>query len=512
MSAQEPLWWRISLWPKEGERRVVILAEKEEEARGLCELLLQDRVFDEEKCEQPLKHELPLPEDMGLLLYISDDTQKLAAFLKDTPELPVVLLLSKISSQTLSFLMAPEVAGNKEFRPPLRVVGIFKKSNLLTKERFDLEDAGNLMRIIKQALRNSLPEPVLEGKEHQGDFLIKPIEWRIHVQDDERAEPLLTLFLDEPMREFLYRLQQALQNMREAYRPLCSAEIQEKLQEDPQNFSGELRKWFEDVIEEKKGGQGSRRNDWRDLFEKHFRPSEKPPPFQPAHIFIEGETGTGKSFLRHLIASFLGVGGRVAYINATTLSRELLEVELFGSRKGAYTDATTQPGALLRNTCGLLFLDEIGDVDLAIQPKLLQYLEDFRFSPVGRADLSFFSPTYFVAATNRDVRKMIQEGKFREDLYFRFRTHLRMPALRERKSDLKVLISFLLQSPHINPERQVSQISYRAIHALLEQDYRQGNFRELERILSEAVAAARNEGSQVLLEKHIHKALYQTLR
>ena len=495
MNNPQELWWTAALWPKGRKEQVVILAETDEDARKLGELLTQDRVFEER--EEPREYEPPLPEDAALLLYVSDRVNQLPGFL-EARDLPVVLILPEISGKTLAFLTRPEGSQAKKASQsqPLHIVGIFKQKNLLSEERFDLEDAGNLLRVIKHTLRRVLPEPL--SQEGTQDFLVKPIQWKISVEKEEKVEPLLTLFLDEPMREFLQRLQTALQNMKEAYRHLIGSEIQDAIRSKGEDC-------FKTLVSPSKTAKSK-----CEILQEHFRLDGDPPRFQPAHIFIEGETGTGKSFLRHLIASFLGVGSHMAYINATTLSKELLEVELFGSVRGAFTDAETRPGALFLRSGGLIFLDEIGDVDPAIQPKLLQYLEDFRFSPVGRQDLTLFSPTYFVAATNRDVRQMIREGKFREDLYFRFRTHLHMPALRERKSDMKVLISFLLQSPHINPHRAVTHITYRAILTLLEADFRQGNFRELERILNLAVSRARAEGTRTLQAKHIHWAFYHT--
>ncbi len=508
-------WWETYLKTRSPDAWIILWAEDEEEIKKLRDLLIKDRIFVDSPESPPeireKKKDLP-SRDTRVLLFISDKVPTLQKkFLSHRPDLPVVLLLPEISDQLLSSLTHPseESAGEPQ---PLHVVGIFKKGNLLDKNRFDLEDAGNLLRVIKQTLRSQVPEPHSQPEDPSSDFLVKPIHWKISIRE-ETAEPLLTAFLDEPMRDFIHRLQRALHQMREGYRHLKCEKWQKVL---PESSSGEeikkwterVEKWFEQIgsKDEKKPSRGKKPDPDLDAC---FRPS-KIPRFQPAHILLEGETGTGKSFLRHLMVTFLNVPDpRVAYINATTLSKNLLEVQLFGSIKGAFTDAQTRPGVLFTHAFGLIFLDEIGDVDLEVQPKLLQYLEDFLFSPEGLTGTTFFSPTYFVAATNRDLKRLIAEGKFREDLYFRFRSRLRVPALRERKTDLKILISFLLQSPHINPGKQVSHISYRAIQALLEHDYRQGNFRELESILSEAVTSAISEKSEILFEKHILKALYK---
>lgn len=500
--SEEALWWTLFI-PIIENYEIAILAENKKDAENACKILLKDKSFKPSPCKAVEKNKNGFNENTKLLLYISDRLKELQFHVEPIPNIPVILIVSAPSEETLSFFTTSH--GNSKSQQTLNIVGIFKKNNIISNDQYDLEDAGNLIRIIKHVLRTSLPEPKPKLS-YQDKFLLKPIDWKISVKNKEKAEPLLTLFLDEPMRNFIHRLQHALFQMKNAYEHIIDHNMLSQITEK------DIIDWFRNNCDPEEKQKTNRRSQ-RKLakLDEYFSHSAKnTPKFQPAHILIEGETGAGKSFLRHLISASLKVRDRISYINATTLSKELLEVELFGSIEGIYTGAKTRPGALILKTGGLIFLDEIGDVEAAIQPKLLQYLEDFNFYPVGCSAL-MFSPTYFIAATNKDLKQMVKENKFREDLYFRFRTHLYMPALRERKSDLKILISYLLQSPHINPEHKVEFISYRAVQTLVEYDYRRGNFRELERILSEAVATAISEESNILLEKHIHKAIYSTI-
>lgn len=202
------------------------------------------------------------------------------------------------------------------------------------------------------------------------------------------------------------------------------------------------------------------------------------------NVLIEGETGTGKEVLARFIheaskrskESFIGV-------NCGAISKSLLESELFGHERGAFTGATQQRKGLFEIASkGTLFLDEIAEASLAIQVKLLRVLETREFMRVGSEKI-FHTNTRIVAASNENLLKAVQNKKFREDLYYRLNVvHLKIPPLRERKEDLPRLLQYLV-------ERESSaRISFSddAINSLQEYDW-PGNIRELSNYVTRVV-------------------------
>ena len=205
-------------------------------------------------------------------------------------------------------------------------------------------------------------------------------------------------------------------------------------------------------------------------------------------LLIQGETGTGKS----LLAAWLHRHGPRADeafvdINCAGLVADLLETELFGHQKGAFTGANAAKTGLLEVADrGTVFLDEIGDVDATIQPKLLKVLEERRFRRLGevrdrQVDIRL------IAATHQDLRSLVDQGRFRSDLYFRISTiPLRMPALRERREDIPILAAALLRRIAADTGRPDLSLSPAALGAM--QRYRwPGNIRELRNVLERAV-------------------------
>ncbi|HEY6250036.1 MAG TPA: sigma-54 dependent transcriptional regulator, partial [Candidatus Angelobacter sp.] len=174
-------------------------------------------------------------------------------------------------------------------------------------------------------------------------------------------------------------------------------------------------------------------------------------------------------------------------VNCAGLSKELLESELFGYEKGAFTGAAgSKQGLIEAAHRGILFLDEIGEMDLLVQPKLLKVLENSRFRRLGdvrerTADIQV------IAATNRDLMQSVQQMKFREDLYFRISTfHVRIPPLRERPEDILPLTNSLLQSLFNDLARDRKELSSGAESALRSYSW-PGNIRELRNVLERAV-------------------------
>jgi len=205
-------------------------------------------------------------------------------------------------------------------------------------------------------------------------------------------------------------------------------------------------------------------------------------------VLIEGESGTGKGVLARLIHHRSG-RARAPFVdlNCAGLSRELLESELFGHERGAFTNATnTKPGLLEIAGDGTLFLDEIGEMEPSIQARLLKALEEKRFRRVGgirdlRANFRL------LAATNRDLSDEVTTGRFRRDLFYRLNVvRLRMPALRERMEDLPVLLHEILRPLAKDMGRPVPKVSPLALKKLSGYPW-PGNVRELRNVIERAL-------------------------
>ncbi len=208
-------------------------------------------------------------------------------------------------------------------------------------------------------------------------------------------------------------------------------------------------------------------------------------------VLIEGETGTGKGVLARWIHT---VGGRaneaLVELNCAGLPPELLESELFGHEKGAFTGAIGAKRGLIEAAHrGTMFLDEIGDTSLAVQPKLLKVVEEKKFRRLGevverRVDVRF------IAATNRNLAQLVADGGFREDLFYRINTMvLRLPPLRQRTEDIPIIASQLLQGLARTLRRPLPQLDPEAAEALAAHNW-PGNVRELRNVLERAVLLA----------------------
>lgn len=211
-----------------------------------------------------------------------------------------------------------------------------------------------------------------------------------------------------------------------------------------------------------------------------------------ATILIRGESGTGKDLLAnavHLASD--RADGPFVEINCAALSPGLLESELFGHEKGAFTGADKRrAGRFEIADGGTLFIDEVGDIPLQTQVKLLNVIQSGKFMRVGgneeiRVDVRI------VAATHRDLETMIKEDKFREDLYFRLNVvSVVIPPLRERRSDIPLLIDNFVRQFASRNEKQIEGISAEAQNCLIRYNY-PGNIRELENAIEQAVVLAR---------------------
>ncbi len=210
-----------------------------------------------------------------------------------------------------------------------------------------------------------------------------------------------------------------------------------------------------------------------------------------ANVLLLGESGTGKEvFAQAIHAASLRAEAPFVPVNCGALPETLLESELFGHEKGAFTGAIrTKPGRFETAEGGTVFLDEIGEVPQSIQVKLLRVLQDRSYVRVGGEEMRR-ADVRILAATNRNLEEMIQQGKFREDLYYRLNVFpIRLVALRERRDDIPPLVDHFLRSQ----DRSVADLSPDAIDYLKSYDF-PGNIRELQNLIERACILAGAEG------------------
>jgi two-component system response regulator HydG len=209
---------------------------------------------------------------------------------------------------------------------------------------------------------------------------------------------------------------------------------------------------------------------------------------------ISGESGTGKEVVaRAMHRRSRREAGPFVAINCAAMPETLLESELFGHARGAFTDAkSAQPGLFARAHRGTIFLDEIGDMPLALQPKLLRVLQERTVRPVGGHD-EIPIDVRVLAASNRDLETAIEEGRFREDLYYRINViHIPLPPLRARAGDILPLAQHFLAVFAARAAKKVIGIATAAAEKLVAYSW-PGNVRELQNCLERAVALARFE-------------------
>ena len=221
-----------------------------------------------------------------------------------------------------------------------------------------------------------------------------------------------------------------------------------------------------------------------------------------ASVLLLGESGTGKELIARAVhEASPRVAEPLVVVDCASLPESLFESELFGHERGAFTGAhAMRPGLVEAASGGTLFLDEVGDIPLAMQVKLLRLLESGTYRRVGSTELRR-ADVRVVSATHRDLRGMVAEGRFREDLYFRLSTFpIRLPALRQRRDDIPLLATALLA--RAAPERRLA-LSAGALAALQQHDF-PGNVRELRNVLERAALLA--DGSTVERE-HVERAI-----
>jgi DNA-binding NtrC family response regulator len=216
-----------------------------------------------------------------------------------------------------------------------------------------------------------------------------------------------------------------------------------------------------------------------------------------AAVLITGESGTGKELVARAIHT-LGrrSNARFVAINCAALPESLIESELFGHERGAFTGAADRRlGSVELAHKGTLFLDEIGEMPAAMQAKLLRVLEDFRFRRLGGKQ-EIDADVRVIAATNRDPRQAIAEGRLRDDLYYRLNVfHIYMPPLRERLDDLPLLAKALIHTLNAKHHTRVTGLSKETLEMLMRRPWK-GNVRELRNVLERAAILAGQEEIQ----------------
>jgi transcriptional regulator with PAS, ATPase and Fis domain len=217
-----------------------------------------------------------------------------------------------------------------------------------------------------------------------------------------------------------------------------------------------------------------------------------------ATVVIEGETGTGKELVARMIHRLSRRANQTFQpVDCASIAPSLLESELFGAMRGAFTGADRDRIGIFESAHrGTVFLDEIGDIELSFQVKLLRFLQEREIRPVG-ASRAKEVDVRVLAATNRDLQRLVDEGKFREDLWFRLNTmRIVMPPLRERRSDVPLLARFFLNKYNSRYQRDV-KVMDSGLRAL--QDYTwPGNVRQLQHVMERlTILATRVDGEEV---------------
>ena len=215
-------------------------------------------------------------------------------------------------------------------------------------------------------------------------------------------------------------------------------------------------------------------------------------------VLLHGETGTGKELIARAIHNLSSRRER-AYVrmNCAAIPSGLLESELFGHEKGAFTGALIQrKGRFELADGGSLFLDEIGDISLELQPKLLRAVQEQEFERLGSSKTISVN-VRLIAATHRDLPAMIREEKFREDLFYRFNVFpIEIPPLRERREDIPLLVNYFVSKLSQRMRKQITSVSRQTMEVLTNHSWR-GNVRELANFIERAVILTRGDELEV---------------
>jgi hypothetical protein len=409
---------------------------------------------------------------------------------------PVIVLFSEMSVESLYKVISTGY---------LELAGFFRQQDLTS----SLVELGKLAATVRDELRRTRGSAAEASYQAVGSLIRR---------GDVEAEEghLISLFIDPPMRRFLRDLMSVLERVKKSPLRIVASQLRGRSEDIAALFQA-MGMALRSQASSSHRGRGAGRG-WMNLgdeFSGLLRDLCTQPPgvntLPRLHILIEGETGTGKTLVASWIHRYLGQGENgvgLHRLNVAAIPPNLLESELFGALAGAYTDAPVgRPGLLLQAYGEVVFLDEIGDLPLELQAKLLMYLDTYRFRPLGwPIPEDVVAPTYIIAATNQPLKEKVRAGQFRADLYHRFRYKLLLPPLRERKADLPLLVDLVLQDPLVNGGREIEGITHAALQALERHPF-PGNFRELEDLLGTACSLAAQDGSKTIEAKHIYEAL-----
>ncbi len=225
------------------------------------------------------------------------------------------------------------------------------------------------------------------------------------------------------------------------------------------------------------------------------------------NVLITGESGTGKELVARA-AHYSGSrkGGPFVAVNCAAIPETLLESELFGYKKGAFTDAKTDKlGLLFQAAGGTVFLDEITEMPPVLQAKLLRVIEEREVRPLG-GTTPYPLDVRIISSSNREMKEVIRQGRFREDLYYRLKViDIELPPLRERREDIPLLVEHFIARFGREPKKRVSGVSEEALKALISYAW-PGNVRELENVIQRAITLCRHE---VILPEDLPAAITQ---
>ena len=213
---------------------------------------------------------------------------------------------------------------------------------------------------------------------------------------------------------------------------------------------------------------------------------------------IQGESGTGKELFAHAIHNLSRQSKKpLIIVNSGALPDTLLESELFGYKKGAFTDAKKdKPGRFAMAEGGTIFLDEIGDISPAMQVRLLRVLQEKTYEPLGSTE-SVRANVRFVTASNQNLEQLVEQGKFREDLFYRLNVvSIMLPPLKDRKEDIPLLIDHFINRFNRLKNKNITNVSDEVLTILMDHNF-PGNIRELENIIEYGFVLCSNQIIQI---------------
>lgn len=310
-----------------------------------------------------------------------------------------------------------------------------------------------------------------------------------------------TLFFDKKMFKVMQAINGIIESRKEIFQKIIEdyCDIISKLENPEKEFfsNGELKiEKIKKILED--------RNSTEKLY--------KIPP-----LLLQGETGVGKTLIARWLYKRLDeilvlknpqkkkkdgkCLGNFIEINASSFSSNLLETELFGYCKGAFTGAEKDKiGLVFLAFGGILFVDEIGDMPLDVQTKFLKFLEEKIFVPEGWQNPKYiYCPVFIVAATNKNLKQEVEKGNFRKDLYARFINKIEIPSLNERRASIIPIVDFYLQK-ELGNNSKISKISKEALNKFKDFDYSDGNFRFFEMLIKRIINKTKKYDLEVIIE------------